>query len=190
MATNLLTFAQAAAALPDNSANLISPQNVRSAVLSATSDAAEVGENGPFTLALVAGVPTNINLASPNPDSEVLTGWIVDGNNALVPNQGAFFDIADGLERGISITFSMVGQNDGVGDDSFKFDMLKGAVVIESIQAVLAGGAAAEDQSIVFNAMELYEPKLQEPWSVQVTSGNGEDLALISWDLKVIGMMT
>jgi hypothetical protein len=189
MVDNLYTFDQIRAALPDNTSNLISPENVRSSVLSLAVDAGEVGDDTPFLMALTAGVPLNLNATAPSATSEVLRGWTVDGNNALVNDLAATFTIAPGLTRGLSITFAAIVENAGGADDSFTFDLLKGAAIVASATATLQGGAQAEDVGISFNALELYEPALEEPWSIQVTSAGGADLSVSDWDLKVIGIV-
>ncbi len=188
MADNLLTFPEIRAALPDNTSNLISPNNVRSATLSAVPDVGEVGDDTAFVLALVAGVPTNLNAASPAPVASLLRGWAVDGNAALFSDLAAEFTIAPGHVRGVSVSVVIVGQNAGNPDDVFTFDLLKGAAVVATVEAILEGGVNAEDLTIGILSLDPYEPALAEPWSIQVTSAGGEDFAVSDWALRTWGM--
>ena len=186
MVDTLLTFAQIRAALPDNSSNLISPADARNSTLSSIADVGEVGDTSSWTLALVAGVPSNINALSPAPGFEVARGWTVNINGALVPDWLGF-TIPPGLERAVSASFQMVGKNAEPADDMFLVELLRGAVVVASVNYELEGGADTADALVGFNALELYEPGLGEPWSVQITSTAGNDLDLEEWDLKVRG---
>lgn len=184
----LYTFPEIRAAIPDNTSNLISPENVRSALLSVAADVGEVGDDTAFVLALAAGVPTNLNVNLPNPSFSTLRGWTVDGNAALVSDLDAEFQIAPGHVRGVQISAVIVCQNDGIADDVYTFDLLKGVVVVGTVDAILEGGANAEDLSIAVIALDSYEPALEEPWSIQVTSVGGEDLAIDDFDMRVWGM--
>lgn len=186
MVDNLYTFDQIRSSLPDNSSNLISPENVRSSVLSAVADVGEVGDDSIWTLALAAGVPTNVNLASPAPTSEVLRGWAVDANDALVPDWVGF-TIAGGLERSVSMVFTIVAQNPEPADDTYLLELLRGASVVAAVTYVLEGGSDTADALVGLGALELYEPDLDEPWSVQITSTLGNDLDVEEWSLKARG---
>ena len=186
MVDNLYTFDQIRSSLPDNSSNLIAPENVRSSVLSAVPDVGEVGDSSSWTLALVAGVPSNLNAASPAPVGEVARGWTIDANGALAPDWVGF-TIAPGLVRSVKVAFAVVAQNPDLADDTYLFELLRGAVVVSSATYVLEGGSDTADALVGILTMELYEPGLDEPWSVQVTSTIGNDLDIEEWDLTITG---
>ena len=184
----LFTFGEIRTALPDNTAQLISPEDSRSATLSAVADVGEVGDGTPFVMALAAGVPSNLNVLSPAPTSTLTRGWLVNGNAALVNDLSDEFEITPGHIRGVQVGAVIVGQNAGVGDDTFTFDLMKGVVVVGSVTAVLEGGANSEDLAMGIGALVGFEPALAEPWSIQVTSAAGNDYAVDDWDMRVLGM--
>ena len=189
MADNLYTYDQIRAALPDNTSNLISPENVRSACLSLAADAGEVGDGGPFLMVLDAGVPSNVNAADPAANSEILRGWAVDGNNALISALSGEFTIQPGTERGVSITAAVVGHKLLNNAATYTFRILKGAVPVAVQSYVVEDLATAGDQLFALNALEIYEPALAEPWSITIESSDGDDFQVIGWDLKAGGIV-
>ena len=186
MVDNLYTFDQIRSNLPDNSSNLISPENARSATLSAVPDVGEVGDDSVWTLVLAAGVPSNLNDLSPAAVGEVLRGWAIDANGALVPDWDGF-TIATGLVRAVSISFVVVAQNPDAGDDTYLFELLRGAAVVATAVYVLEGGVSQSDALVGLLTIEPYEPGLDEPWSIQVTSTLGNDLDIEDWELTARG---
>lgn len=186
MADTLLTYAQMRAGIPDNATQLVAPVDVRDALISVAPDVGEVGDGSDWVLALTDGVPANINLSSPAPDSEVLRGWATDANAALLPEWDTVV-LPVGLERSVSMTFTMVFGLDTSQTRSLLFELLKGGAVVatQSVTVDLDGNA---QQGIAFNASELYQPQLGEAWSVQVTAvGNSFDMDISDWDLKARG---
>ena len=186
MADTLLTYAQMRAGIPDNATQLVSPADVRDALISCSPDVGEVGDGSSWILALTNGVPANINIASPAPNSEVLRGWATDANRALIPEWDTVI-LPVGLERAVSMSFTAAFGIDTSQERSLLFELLKGATVVadQNITVDLDGNA---EQSFAMNALELYEPQLGEAWSIQVTAvGNSFDMDFSDWDLKARG---
>lgn len=189
MPTTLLTYDQARAGLPDNTANLISPADSRDAILSVAADAGAVSDDSAFALPLAIGVPTNLNNASPAPAGDVLARWAIDGNDALIPDWGSTV-LPAGLFRGVSATLSLSGEIQGNGDQDLQIDLLRGATIVATATATFEGGSDTSDEALVVISMESYEVAAGEPWSIQITNlTSSDDLDVDYWALRLIGVI-
>ena len=189
MPTTLLTYDQARAGLPDNTANLISPADARNAILSVAADAGEISDDTAFTLPLAVGVPTNLNNASPAPTADILARWSVDGNSALIPDWGATITPA-GLERAVSASAIIDAEIDSVSDQDIQIDLLRGATIVATVTVTMEGGAGTSDILHAILALESYEVDAGEPWSIQVTNLTASNnLDVDYWALRLIGVI-
>ena len=189
MADTLLTFAQMLAAVPDNTSSLISPANVRNSLLSASPDAGQVGDDTDWTLALTAGVPSNINALSPAPAPGALARWAIDGNAALIPAWSPI-TIPGGLVRGINVLFQCVIGIDTTAPTTLTFDALEGATIRGSLEITIDEGTqgSGDHVDVSQSGFASYEPGLALPWSIQVTSPDAVNLDFQDWALTATGV--
>lgn len=144
MADTLRNLSDARALLPDNSTNLISPQDVREYLLALEPDRGGASfHNGPVRVPLTVNVWTELNAATlpgmigfENP-----VRWSVDGQARPIPAWGSEVVVPVTLKRGMLATGIVSVDPLQNNDDTFEL-------------AVSIGGVVREDTAEIFRITE------------------------------------
>ena len=181
----LLTFAEMLAALPDNSAQLIAPVNMRDVVIANANDIAFLSDSDPFTLPITAGVPVSVLGALPTPDL-ITNRYVLDGNQQLVADWGAV-TVNPGTTRILRLQAQMWGNKEGTQTDTYEFSITVGGTQAGRTVNVELG---VQPIGIGLTVDVLYDHSLALPIDLTVTGiGTGDDLNIEDFSFAAIGIL-
>lgn len=182
----LLSLAEVLASLPDNASQLIAPLSHRNEVIALTNDVGFVEEDASFTIPIVDGVFVSINPLMPSADA-VGNFWVIDGNNALLPDFGAV-TINPGHLRLLDMTAHLELARVGGGPaEGYTFQFFVGGVATgREISVELDDNSEA----LTLSEETLYDYSVSDPVTIRVRGdGTGADLNVFDIDMKVVGIL-
>lgn len=185
MAQTLKYLDQLLAGYPDNTAGLISAENIRDHLVSTIGGRGLIENTANFTIPITSGVWTSINQLLPSPiHSEVL--WTFDGNNLLHSNYG----IGDTV---VPVGYVKLGQflsiieltKPGGGSDNYALQFTKNNVGVGQPESVEFGAAGTQTITLLHPALvDLSVPS--DTFGVQIQgTGTSADLECGYFTLQI-----
>jgi len=187
VADSLRTFAQLIANVPDNTSGLVSPQDIREAIISGLSDGGSVADDADWTLTLASDTWTDIPSNSTGPALAAALLWIKDGSDRLVPDWANQYTVAAALERGAEVIARVRATKTGAAQP-YQFRVVRdGSVVGAAVDATISSTTTA---SVSFSVADSYVVADEEPWSLEAQAvGHGDDLDVEGWSLAIRGVL-
>ncbi len=190
MAQTLLYGSEVLAGFPDNTAGLITPEDVRAFTVSSLVGQGFLETTTQITVPIISGTPVAVN--------PLLTGittagdlWLVDGNNNLTPDYATKLTdtiIPAGYNKLCRFVSIMSLQKVGGGTDTYEFTFTEDAVPVGTQQTVIYAGT----NSLVVTSMVTRSVDISVAPVFGITIegvGTGEDMNVLSFEMSVSDAM-
>ena len=170
---------------PDNTAGLITPENIRDHLVSTVAGVGFIADTTEVTIPILDGTPTDVNplLIAPETTEEL---WRFDANNFAVSNYSALVStiVPAGYSKVLSLVAVMVLEKVGGGSDAYDLQFQASGVPIgipESIQY-----AAAGTETVTLVNRSLADISTADTYGITITGiGTTDDLVLHSFEMNL-----
>ena len=185
MAQTLRYLDELLANYPDNTAGLITPENVRDQLVSTVAGVGFLADTTEITVPIVDGVPTLINplLTAPITEPEL---WTFDGNNLAVSNYTALTDtvVPAGYTKVLSIVAVAVLEKTAGGADIYDLQFARNGSPIGVAETV--SYTAAGSQTITVVNRSLVDVSTADTYGLTVVGlGTNDDLQCHSFEMNL-----
>lgn len=170
---------------PDNTAGLITPENIRDQVVSTVAGVGFLADTTQVLVPITDGVPTSINplLLAPVTAEEL---WVFDGNNLGVSNYTALAStiVPAGYTKLLSIVAVAVLEKTAGGTDVYDLQFTRSGVPIGVAETVAWTAAGVETITVVIRT--LADISAAETYGLGVTGvGTSDDLQCHSFEMNL-----
>jgi hypothetical protein len=185
MAQTLRYLDELLANYPDNTAGLITPENVRDQLVSIVAGVGFLADTTEVTVPITDGVPTLINtlLTAPVTLPEL---WLFDGNNLGVSNYTALTGtvLPAGYTKILSIVAVTVLEKTAGGTDVYDLQFTRTGVPIGVAETVAYTAAGVQTITVVVRA--LADVSAPDTYGLTVAGlGTNDDLQLHSFEMNL-----
>jgi hypothetical protein len=185
MAQTLRYLDELLANYPDNTAGLITPENVRDQLVSTVAGVGFLADTTEVTVPITDGVPTLINplLTAPVTLPEL---WLFDGNNLGVSNYTALTGtvLPAGYTKILSIVAVAVLEKTAGGTDVYDLQFTRTGVPIGVAETVAYTAAGVQTITVVVRA--LADVSAPDTYGLTVAGlGTNDDLQLHSFEMNL-----
>jgi hypothetical protein len=185
MAQTLRYLDELLANYPDNTAGLITPENVRDQLVSTVAGVGFLADTTEVTVPITDGVPTLINplLTAPVTLPEL---WLFDGNNLGVSNYTALTGtvLPAGYTKILSIVAVTVLEKTAGGTDVYDLQFTRTGVPIGVAETVAYTAAGVQTITVVVRA--LADVSAPDTYGLTVAGlGTNDDLQLHSFEMNL-----
>ena len=170
---------------PDNTAGLITPENVRDQLVSTVAGVGFIADTTQVSVPIIDGVPTALNplLVAPITEPEL---WRFDANNLAVSNYSALTDTAvpAGYTKILSIVAVVVLQKVAGGSDVYDMQFTRSGAPIGVAETIVYAAAGTETITIVNRG--LADISTADTYGLTVTGiGTNDNLELHSFEMNL-----
>lgn len=188
MAETLRTLNELLALFPDNTSGLIDAEASRDLIVSvAASQGFLEDDQLSFLVDIADGVFVSINPETSVGPGSAFNRWILDGNQAFVPDYGSTV-VNPGHTRLVPVAAAMLLEKIGGGTETYDFQIFVGGVA----QGVpLSRSIAANTETTLIDTETfVYDVAAGAPIDIRVAGvGTGDDLTVHDFRMRVSGLL-